>query len=401
MRLSRRQIAAMKTSDKRINIWTGSVRSGKTVGLYFLFNRYVHFGPRGKYAIVAKTLETLRENILDPMRAIFGDSLTYSDAGRRISLGGHEIRGIGANDEQSKNKIQGTTLAGVMGDEVTLWPESFFTMLMSRLSVQGAQAFFSCNPDSPQHWLKRKWIDRKDELDLSISDFIIDDNPFLDSGYIENIKKEYTGLWYKRYVLGLWAIADGVIYEAFDENKNVQKYDREFTEYAVSVDYGTIHPCVFLLVGYGREEKAHVEKEYFYLAGDGKRQKTDSEYGDDFVRFISDKKEKIKVVFVDPAAASFKTELQRRGFYVRNADNSVIEGIRVVSSMFFTGALTISPECKNTINECYIYSWDTSLSGVEKPKKINDDCMDCLRYNVYSYLGNLGKYKTRTQGSVL
>src|SRR5690606_4293976 len=137
---------------------------------------------------------------------------------------------------------RGMTLAGAYGDEVTLWPESFFTMLLSRLSVPGAQFFGTTNPDSPGHWLKKRYLDRADELSLRRFRFTLADNPALDPAYVEALKREYTGLWYRRYILGEWVAAEGAIYDMFDPDRHVARELPEILHWWVGVDYGTTNP---------------------------------------------------------------------------------------------------------------------------------------------------------------
>lgn len=383
MLLTTRQIDALAGCDKRINILSGSVRSGKTYALYWKFNQYAQFGPSGKLAIVAKTLETLRENILDPMRELIGPDFKYSDNGRRISLAGRKIRGVGANDEKSKSKIQGDTLAGVMGDEITLWPESFFKMLLSRLSVSGAKAFFSCNPDSPFHYLKKDFIDHRGTLSLSYHEFNIDDNTSLDPEYIRNLKNEYHGLWYQRYIDGKWVAADAAIYDMFSIPMHVMGMAKKFSNRFYAADYGTSNPFACLEFQFDNASHVHVAREYYYDSSKERKQKTDSEYADDIMAFMVGDQ---PVIYVDPAAASFKLELMRRGVIVLDADNDVVDGIRFVSRMMGQNKLTIDPGCQNLIEEIPNYIWDEKAQrrGEDKPVKSNDHACDALRYGLYS-----------------
>src|SRR5690606_17299071 len=136
-------------------------------------------------------------------------------------------------------KIQGLTLVGAMGDELSLTPESFFTMILSRLSVRGAKLFGTTNPDAPAHWLKRKFLARAGELDLATWHFTLEDNPALDPAYVAALKREYTGLWYKRYIQGLWVQAEGAIYDMFDPDRHVVSTLPTLVQHWVGVDYGT------------------------------------------------------------------------------------------------------------------------------------------------------------------
>lgn len=398
MRISRKQAQFLKARHSRINILEGAVRSGKTHVLFIKTNHLVHYGPEGKGAIIAKTLETLRENILDPMKAMLGASMNYSDAGRRIDIAGQRIRGVGANDEKSAGKIQGDTLAWAVGDEVTLWPESFFKMLLTRLSVPGASFFGSCNPDSPFHWLKTGFIDRQGKIDLSVFHFGIDDNPFLDGDYVENLKRECTGLWRERFIDGRWVLAEGTVYDMFDASRHVRKATGAGKR-IVGVDYGTNNPTVFADCRVDGE-RMEVVREYYHDSVKEGRQKTDSEYADDMADFIGE--DFPSVIYVDPSAASFQLELKRRlakrGVKIADAKNDVLPGIRHVSRMLSEDRLTVDPSCVNAQQEFGSYVWDSKAQqrGEDRPMKSNDHAMDAIRYAAYSELGGK-RYRARKQ----
>jgi PBSX family phage terminase large subunit len=166
------------------------------------------------YLMTARTLTTLKRNCLEPMVQLFGaENFQYSISSKQGRLFGRNVQFEGANDAQAEAKIRGLTLQGAYVDEITLVPEDYFTMLLSRLSEKDAKLFGSTNPNSPSHWLKRKYIDRADELSIYYDTYVIDDNTFLDPEYIANIKSEYTGVFYKRFILGMWVIAEGLVYQ--------------------------------------------------------------------------------------------------------------------------------------------------------------------------------------------
>ena len=401
--LTKKQLEVAKKAKCRLNFFGGAVRSGKTYLQILIFNNYVNTGPPGKLAIAAKTLETLRENILHPAQEILGDDLKFTDRGRRIEWGGRVIRGVGANDEKSCGKIQGDTFAGVMGDEVALWPESFFGMLVTRLSVPGAKGFLTYNPSSPFHWLKRKWIDRADEIDLFDGKFTLYDNDTLPDEYISALEKELTGHWYKRYILGLWTVASGLVYDMFVPEKMIVRSSRNWENYIVGVDYATSGPCVFMLIGYDNFH-FHIVAERYFCPGDGITQKTDRQHAVDLADFLSGVS-RVRGVYVDPSASSFKAEItqtQRRSggrmFPVRDAisaDNSVIPGIRHLAVLFQEGRLTAEPDCQHFSEEIAGYCWDekAQLLGNDKPTKKDDHCMDAVRYAIHTHFpsGKVGR----------
>ena len=235
------------------------------------------------------------------------------------------------HDEGAVRRIQGSTLAFAYVDEVTCIPQPFFTMLLSRLSVKGAQLLCTGNPEGPSHWFKKNYIDRIDQLDLAYWHFVLDDNPSLDPSYVENLKKEYSGSWYQRMILGEWVANSGVIYDQFDES-NI--YDHSVNNphyYICGIDYGTSDATAACLIGVNPKQwpQFSMEAEYYYDSRSKGRQKTDDELAQDIKDFISYRN--VSAIYVDPAAASFKLELRNLGLPVINANNDVTRGIKVVS----------------------------------------------------------------------
>lgn len=229
---------------RRINLLEGSVRSGKTWISLVLWAFWVATMPQeGNYLMVAKTLTSLRRNCLDLLQTLVGkDNFTYSISKKEGCLFGRLIYLEGVNDSRAESKIRGMTLQGAYCDELTLFTEDFFSMLLSRLSCPGAKLIATTNPDSPQHWLKVKYIDRCDELDMLCMQFLIDDNPYLDKEYIANLKKEYSGVYYDRFILGLWKTADGLIYRQFADNPEhwiVDTVDKKQIDFiSIGIDFG-------------------------------------------------------------------------------------------------------------------------------------------------------------------
>lgn len=305
---------------------------------------------------------------------------------------GRIIYCIGANDERSESKIRGPTFSGAYVDEATLIPESFFKMLLSRLSRDGSQLIATTNPDSPFHYLKKDFIDRRDELDLKVFNFRMEDNPSLTSNYVENLKKEYRGLWYRRFIDGEWCLAEGSVYDFFDETIHTIEQPPSYAKYyIIGVDYGTTNPCAFTLLGFNDETpcKLWVQKEYYFDSKKEGFQKTDAEYVDDLIDFISDYP--VKCLYIDPSAASFKLEIRRRTnqLIIKDANNDVLNGIRTVSTHLATGNLKIMRNCKNLIQEFQSYTWDTKKAqrGIDEPVKAFDHLLDSLRYSIFSHYG--------------
>lgn len=376
-------------ADVRMNILTGAVRSGKTYASFFAIARMVgEFPINAKILFVGKTERTLYRNILNPMIEIFGSRvMQYRKGSGEGSFFGRTFYTVGANDERSQDKIRGMTLDLAYCDEVTLYPESFFTMLLSRLSTKGAKLLGTTNPDSPYHWLRVNYLDREDELDLKSWHFLLEDNINLDPAYVKSLKQEYTGLWYKRFILGLWVLAEGAVYDMFDEDKHAAKPVppiEHYTDIYTICDYGTTNPCVFLMFGISPDYKRYLIKEYYFDSREAGYQKTDSQYADDYEQFVEGVDQ--NAMIVDPSAASFIAELKSRGVYVLEANNEVLPGIMETSTELEDGRIIIDPSCVNTIKEFSGYVWDKKASerGEDKPIKTSDHAMDCIRYFVHT-----------------
>lgn len=388
---SPKQRSLIRDSTARLNIAEGAVRSGKTFSSLFAWLRFLAAAPPGELLMIGKTERTLKRNVLDPLIQIAGDrDARLVQGSGEFHLFGRRIYLAGANDERAEGKIRGLTLAGAYGDEVTLWPESFFSMLLSRLSVPGARLIATTNPDSPRHWLVERYLDRAEELGIRRWRFLLEDNLTLDPAFVEALKREYTGVWYRRYILGEWCIAEGAIWDTWDEVVHVVSEIPARRRLYAAVDYGTNNPTVFLLVSEGRDRRWCVEREYSWDGREKQRQKTDSEYADDLVAFLGD--ERPEAIFVDPSAASFAAECRKRKLPVAPANNSVLEGIRTVGTLMASGRLMVHEGCSLLRREIPGYVWDPKAQarGEDAPVKANDHACDALRYALYSVLAPRG-----------
>jgi PBSX family phage terminase large subunit len=390
-RLSEIQRQSIKTSlhsEKRINIWWGSVRSSKTWASLIAFIRFtLAYKGNEDLILTGKTERTIERNIIKPLYLLLGDNCRYVKNRGELYICNQLINCIGVNDIQAETKIRGGSFGGAYCDELTLYSQSFLSMLLSRLSTKGAQLFGTTNTDSPYHYLKTDYLDREG-LSLNQFKFMLDDNEFIDRKIREEIKKEFVGLWYKRFILAEWCIAEGAVYDMFRDSFIVNKCPFEPEYKLIGIDYGTNNPCVFLLI-YAKFIKSklhyHIAREYYYDSKKHNKQKTDSEYSSDLKDFINN--EKIDYIFIDPSAASFKLQLtQDKFFNITDAINDVIDGIRTVSTVMTTNRLTVNEKCENYIKEKYSYSWDknSQLLGIDKPKKINDHCNDSERYVIHT-----------------
>ena len=387
MQFSKKQYEFLINSNARINLCDGAVRSGKTFILNIRWLDYIANGPPGVLLMTGKTMRTLENNVLmaspGGLFELLGEgNYSYNRSTGELKIGNRKILCVGAADEKAEGKIRGLTIAGMLADEISLYPQNFVMQALARCSVRGAQLFWSTNPDSPMHYLKTEFMDNpKLAGKLKQFHFLMDDNPALDPEYVADLKLMYSGVWYKRMIEGLWVQAEGLIYDMFDAEAHVvSELPAAFDRYYISCDYGTMNPCCFLLFGV-KGDIHYLIKEYYYdgRASNG-RQKTDSEYADDLQAFMADFK--VAGVAIDPSAASWITELRKRKIQITPAKNSVLDGIRTTSTQIALNKFFVHESCKNTIREFGAYSWDLKASkqGEDKPVKENDHAMDALRY---------------------
>jgi len=381
MPLSPKQIQSFNEANCRFNIWVGAVRSGKTFSSILKLIDIIKNGLPGSGMIIGVNRDTIQRNVLLELYKFLGFS-PPSTKTTETKLYGRNIYFVGAHDEGAVRRIQGSTLAFAYVDEATCIPSPFWRMLLSRLSVKDAQLLATCNPEGPAHWLKKEFLDREGELDLKSWHFTLDDNPSLDPKYVESLKKEYTGAWYKRLILGEWAVAQGIIFGDFD-NDNVFNKDYEPPTYWVAaLDYGTTNPtaCHIAAVSPRKWPQIRIEEEYYYDSSKSGRSKTDAELADDIKAFIGYRP--IRALYVDPAAASLKLELRNKDIPVLDANNDVLFGIKVMSKFIANKNLVVRSSCKNLIEQCQSYQWCEKAAnrGEDKPIKIMDHAVDSARY---------------------
>lgn len=365
-------------------ICDGAVRSGKTLcmGLsFFLWASYSFQGAR--FGICGKTIASLRRNVLSellPKLQAIGFSVTERRTENlvRVCFRGHtnEFYIFGGRDESSSSLIQGITFAGVLLDEVALMPRSFVEQACARCSVTGSRLWFNCNPEGPHHWFYREWITDAERRNCLYLHFKMEDNPSLSSCIRERYARLYSGVFYRRFVLGQWIAAEGRVYDFFDAADAPPVPQGKFTKWYISCDYGTVNPASFGLWGQLKGRWYRV-KEFYFDSKREMRQMTDAEYADALARLASGRE--ITAVIVDPSAASFMELLRRRGWSVRKANNDVLSGIRRTSDLLKSGTLIICDTCADCLREMEQYVWDTKV-GRDTVKKEHDHAMDDMRY---------------------
>lgn len=376
----------------------GAIRSGKTISMSLSYVMWaMSTFDNQSFGMAGKTIGSFRRNVLFWLKLmLFARGYRFKDhrADNLLEVSKGNVTNFfyifGGKDERSQDLIQGITLAGMFFDEVALMPESFVNQATGRLSVEGSKMWFNCNPDGPYHWFKVNWIDKQEEKRLIYLHFTMDDNLSLSERIKERYRKMYSGVFYKRYILGLWVAAEGIIYDMFDFAKHIYNsvIDLFNDENYISIDYGTQNATVFLLWQKGKDGIWYCTKEFYYSGRDTKKQKTDKEFADELEQFVGEMK--IKKIIVDPSAASFIAELKQRGFSIKKANNDVLDGIRFVGSLLNEEKIKFSQSCINTIKEFSSYIWDAKATdrGEDKPVKTNDHAMDAVRYFCYTILRN-------------
>ncbi len=368
----------------------GSVRSGKTLGMITSFVTWSQSGFQDEAFILAgRSVGALERNVLRPLFQVLGAmNIPYQYSrgdDRHVKIGSNTYYCFGANNERSQDIVQGLTAAGFYGDEAVVMPESFIRQAQARCSVDGAKIWLNCNPGGPFHWIKREYMDGGSRTRALVLHFTMDDNLALSESVKDRYQRMYSGLWFKRYILGLWVLAEGVIYDMFDEAQHVAPCPANLPRSIVAVDYGTANPTTFGLYRFGPCSPVHLAREYWFDSREAGRQKTDAEYASDFVAWLgSDTPE---AIYIDPSAASFALELANRGLPVLDAKNDVLDGIRFTGSMIQDGCFLVDPSCEHTRKEFAAYSWDSKAQekGEDRPLKTNDHAMDRTRYALFSH----------------
>lgn len=391
--LSPKQIRSIgESATARTSIWTGAVRSGKTIASLIAFLIGVATAPdTGLILIVGRTLQTIERNILDPLQdwGLFGfvaGQIHHTRGATTAVILGRTVHLIGASDARAEGRIRGATVYLAYVDEATLVPESFWNQLLARLSVPGARLLATTNPDSPAHWLRKKFLLRADKLNLATWHFTLDDNPGLDPTYVAALKREYVGLWYKRFIQGLWVMADGAIYEAFDEDRHVVKALPAMRRYlAAAIDYGTTNPTHAVMLALGDDARLYVTSEWRYDSRVQLGSLSPVEYSKRIRAWMTGLPAPTWVI-VDPAAADFRQQLKDDGVPSKAGNNSVVEGIRTISSLFAVDKLRIHASCKGLLDEIPGYTWDPDKAekGEDAPIKVEDHGLDALRYGIYT-----------------
>ena len=379
-------------------ICDGSVRSGKTLSMTigFVIWSCQNFSQE-TFAFCGKTIDSLKRNVITPMQKwLEGNAqikINQSKNYAEITMNSHTNRYyfFGGKDESSYQLIQGMTLAGVLFDEVALMPRSFVEQALARCSVSGSKFWFNCNPESPMHWFYLEWICKHDEKNAVHLHFTMDDNYSLSPAVKDRYERMYSGVFYDRYIKGLWVLADGLVYPMFNKTKHLSEPPENYEKisgalFYISVDYGTLNPTSMGLWLLTPDGFAYRIRESYYDARKKGLSRTDEEHYAALVRLAGNLADRIESVIVDPSAASFIECIKRHQlFSVRKARNDVLNGIRNTATLLQSGRLFFSPSCKDSIREFGLYCWDDKAPE-DKVLKENDHAMDDIRYFVHTVM---------------
>lgn len=410
--LSEKQEDFLARSVAPFNFCCGAVSAGKTwITNIRFWESMAEPAEGGLNYIIGKTRESAVENVVRPLQQLFGERTIPLSMGSlwTARMHGHEVRVIGANDERAETKIRGRTIGRCLGDELTLWPESFWNMLATRLRVPGAMFWGTTNPDSPNHYFKKKVLDNKD-FEYLLWTFRMEDNAWLvqnNPAYIERVKKQFGGgVFFRRFVLGEWSLADGLVYgSVFDEKRHrvdmarvmLSRKLKPFKHHIVGIDYAASDKdaLTFGLWGFDDHElargPAYLLRESYYVAdpANGRPKLTNAQMAYRLVSFLAGIRP--AAIYVDPSARSFITELKEMGLPVKGAQNDVLDGIAFCENLIGQDKLFFAQDAKHTYDEFCSYAWDSAAQakGVTKPKKDSDHCMDgVLRYPIFTHFGH-------------
>lgn len=381
--------------DYDMIICDGSIRSGKTVSMIDSFMTWSLSTFQNKLFIIGgRSMGALKRNVLQPMFQILaakGIAYRYNRSENYIEIGSNTYYCFGASTEASQDVLQGLTAAGAYLDEVALFPRSFVEQAIGRCSVDGSKVWMNCNPGGPYHYIKTEYIDKAKEKRIFHLHFTLDDNPSLSDLVKQRYKRMFSGVFFSRYILGLWVMAEGVIYSMFDHDNDVVGALPKLKQTWIGVDHGTANATTFILCGLGVDNRLYVIDEYYHSGRETNQQKSPSAYADDFKRRFQEWEEdflKPTRTFIDPAAKAFSVELWSRHKVpgLSQAVNDVKTGIELVQSLMNQDMFRVHKRCTNVLRELSSYVWDEKAQerGEDKPIKQNDHTLDGVRYVVNS-----------------
>lgn len=387
-----------------VNVCEGSIRSGKTIITLLRWVIFIRRAPRGgELVMVGRTRDSVWRNLIAPLQnpELFGeisDSVIGNYGAPTATILGRKVYLLGASDAKAEKVIRGLTVAGAYVDEITTLPEEFFTQLLGRMSVDGAKLFGSTNPDNPAHWFKTKYLDRIGPGDNHLPDwrswkFGMEDNPSLSEKYKESKRREFTGLWFRRFIMGEWVAAEGAVFDMWDPDTHVIPWENLpliKRLISVGIDYGTQHATVAVMLGVGYDRKLYLVDELRLEAQPGYPRLNDAKQSQMIKEWLAKphlpdgSTLRPEFIIADQAGASLRTQLFDDGITTQAANKSVAYGLAMMARLLGEGELFVTDRCASFITEAPGYSWDpvAALKGEDKPIKVNDDALDAARYAV-------------------
>lgn len=398
--ISSKQREAIREATGRVNVFEGAIRSGKTFSwLLLMLEKIATAGTGGAIMIVGKNRDSIFRNVFEPLFTwdvftLWRPYIEYKQGAATASFFGRVVHIVGANDAKSESKIRGLTALLVFCDELTILDPAFFKQLLGRMSRDDSQLFGTTNPDNPAHWLKKEFLDRLDKLPTwRRFHFTIDDNPSLSDAKKAEYRAEYTGLWYKRFILGLWVAAEGAVFDSWDEHRHVVPWTslpkmREIL--GVGIDYGTNHPTTALMLGLGMDDKLYLVDEWRYDSLDTESRWTDHKLSAGIKEWLAKPHLPYKNglghghLIADPAGLSLRVQMKEDGMMTHPAEKDVQYGLRTMASLLAAEKLLVSDRCQGFIREAPGYSWDPKAveRGKDEPIKAADDSCDGARYAI-------------------
>ena len=368
----------------------GPVRSGKTAAALdgFAMHALLH---GGEYLLAAPTVAQIRKVLIPSLQDVFGRSLVYRAQDKGATLGTCTFHIYSGSTEASEGSLRGLTLRGAFIDEATKVPESFWGQALARCSLPSAKVVACTNPDSPYHWLKRKWIDRADDEVITRIHTVLTDNPSLTEEYKQDVLGKLTGAEYARNVMGEWVEAEGAVYPGVHEW--VQPFPEPLEEVEpdarwIAVDAGEVNATHALLIElYDRTR--WVVREWRHSRSESGSLSVDQKAGQLLDALLPREGTAVSAIHVDPSAQDMVAALKRRvrgGIPVVNAVNDVLLGIQQVRTEFERERLWVADRCRQLVVELATYAWDQRAAdrGVQKPVKRDDHGPDALRYHIAS-----------------
>lgn len=410
------KILAFPYSKYDALICDGAVRSGKTSIMMWAFVRWAMENFSGqRFGVCGRTVDSCTKNIIVPFTAMSLAKERYIIRWRRGDKVMEVRRGavtnyfevFGGKDEASYTLIQGRTLAGVLLDEVVLMPRSFVEQALARCSVDGAKLWFSCNPGSPHHWFYQEWIKRHRERNALYLHFEMKDNPGLSEKTLARYENMYAGIFYDRYVRGLWVAAEGVVYKDFANNtekyliddplKWAEEQGTKFSVISIGVDFGgTKSATKFQATGITKDhrvvalEEEYIKNEEIDPDALNRRfatfaQMVTSKY--DYSQTRADSAETVLIRGLDHTA-----QKMRLGTQVKNALKlQITDRIRLVVLLMKQGRFKVSRSCPHLI--------DALQTAIYDPDKFEDerlddgtsdiDSLDAFEYSIEPYYKDL------------